>query len=89
MYPPDRRYVAFAGHELIADGSLSDVAIATRTFAESAAVDATLAGFDQGETITIPSLPDPADWNALTAARLPLAPKNLSHAKPAARYRLG
>jgi hypothetical protein len=25
-------------------------------------VDAALAGFDQGELITIPSLPDPKDW---------------------------
>jgi hypothetical protein len=48
-------------------------------------VDAALAGFDQGELITIPSLPDPADWQALDAARGVLGP-NLSHDKPAARY---
>lgn len=48
-------------------------------------VDASLAGFDQGEVFTIPSLPDPADWQALDAARGALGP-NLSHDKPAARY---
>ncbi|MFJ3045919.1 SDR family NAD(P)-dependent oxidoreductase [Herbaspirillum chlorophenolicum] len=48
-------------------------------------VDAALAGFDQGEAITIPSLPDVADWNALTSARHALGP-NLSRNRPAARY---
>ncbi|MBV8585471.1 MAG: SDR family oxidoreductase [Verrucomicrobia bacterium] len=48
-------------------------------------VDAALAGFDQGELITIPSLPDPADWDAVTRAREALAP-NISHQKPARRY---
>lgn len=48
-------------------------------------VDAALAGFDLGELITIPSLPDNADWNAFTAARSALGP-NLSHDHPAARY---
>lgn len=48
-------------------------------------VDAALAGLDKGELVTIPSLPDPADWQALDAARATLAP-NLSHNKPAARY---
>src|SRR5262249_32733484 len=32
-------------------------------------VDAALAGLDQGELITIPSLPDAADWQAYEAAR--------------------
>ena len=50
-------------------------------------VNAALAGFDQGELITIPSLPDPADWDAVTRARQALAP-NISHNKPAARYGL-
>lgn len=49
-------------------------------------VDAALAGLDQGESVTIPSLPDPADWEALTAARLHLGP-NLSHDHAAVRYR--
>lgn len=48
-------------------------------------VDAALAGFDLGETVTIPSLPDDADWDALMEARSRLRP-NLSHSKPAPRY---
>jgi short-subunit dehydrogenase len=50
-------------------------------------VDAALAGLDQGEVITIPSLPDAADWEAFTAARLALRP-NLSRNHPAARYQV-
>jgi len=50
-------------------------------------VDAALAGFDQGEFITIPSLPDLADWEAYEAARQKLIP-NLSLSSPAARYRV-
>ena len=49
-------------------------------------VDAALVGLDQGEVITIPSLPAAADWNAASAARLALGP-NLSKDKPATRYR--
>jgi short-subunit dehydrogenase len=48
-------------------------------------VDAALAGLDAGETVTIPALPEIADWQALEAARLKLAP-NLSLDRPAARY---
>lgn len=48
-------------------------------------VDAALAGFDLGEVITIPSLPNIEDWHALEHARKALAP-NLSHTTPAARY---
>lgn len=51
-------------------------------------VDAALAGLDQGELVTIPSLPDVADWRALEDARRQLAP-NLSRTKPAARYQIG
>lgn len=48
-------------------------------------VDAALAGLDLGETVTIPSLPDRRDWEALNAMRLDLAPVlSLNHA--AARY---
>ncbi|WP_380874459.1 dehydrogenase [Sphingomonas sp. DBB INV C78] len=50
-------------------------------------VDASLAGFDQGEVVTIPSLPDAGDWDDYVAAREALAP-NLSHAKAATRYGL-
>ncbi|KPN94030.1 SDR family NAD(P)-dependent oxidoreductase [Pseudomonas nunensis] len=49
-------------------------------------VDAALSGLDQGELITIPSLPDAADWDAFVAARLVLAP-NLSKSKAATRYK--
>lgn len=49
-------------------------------------VDAALAGLDQGELVTIPSLPDAADWQAYEAARQKLLP-NLSRKTPAARYR--
>lgn len=48
-------------------------------------VDAALAGFDLGETITIPSLPDKADLDAYIAARTALHP-NLSRKHAAARY---
>jgi len=50
-------------------------------------VDAALAGFDQGELVTIPSLPDVRDWENFVAARLALGP-NLSHSTPGARYGL-
>ncbi len=48
-------------------------------------VDAALAGFDAGETVTIPALPDMADYDAYIAARAALRP-NLSLARPAPRY---
>ena len=48
-------------------------------------VDAALSGLDQGELVTIPSLPHIADWNAFEAARAVMGP-NLSRALPAARY---
>ena len=48
-------------------------------------VDAAIAGLDQGELITIPSLPDIADWRTYEAARQNLLPK-LSLSSPAARY---
>lgn len=50
-----------------------------------AMVDAALAGLAQGEVVTIPSLPDIADWNAFESSRRGLTPK-LSLATPAARY---
>lgn len=48
-------------------------------------VDAAMAGLDQGEVITVPSLPDVADWNTFEAARAALGP-NLSRDQPATRY---
>jgi short-subunit dehydrogenase len=49
-------------------------------------VDAALAGFDLGELVTIPALPDAADWEAYETARRALLP-NLSKDKAAARYK--
>jgi short-subunit dehydrogenase len=51
-------------------------------------VDAALAGFDQGELVTIPSLPDAADFAAYDAARAKLLP-NLSRNRSAGRYKVG
>jgi len=48
-------------------------------------VDASLSGLDQHELVTIPALPEIADWEHFEAARKALGP-NLSHQKPAARY---
>ena len=48
-------------------------------------VDAALAGLELGERVTIPSLPDIQEWEALNAMRLDLAPLlSLNHA--ATRY---
>lgn len=48
-------------------------------------VDASLAGLDQGELITIPALPNIADWEKFEEARKALGP-NLSRKHSAARY---
>jgi hypothetical protein len=48
-------------------------------------VDASLAGLDQGELITIPSLPNLSDWKKFEEARKALGP-NLSRMHAAARY---
>ena len=49
-------------------------------------VDAALSGLDQGELVTIPSLPDASEWDAFVSARLVMAP-NLSKSKAASRYK--
>jgi len=51
-------------------------------------VDAALAGFDKGETVTIPPLADESQWQAFDAARLAMGP-GLSRRDVAARYRRG
>lgn len=51
-----------------------------------AMVDAALAGLELGETVTIPALPDAAEWTAFEAARTAMLP-NLSLTNPADRYR--
>jgi uncharacterized protein len=48
-------------------------------------VDAALAGLDIGEVVTIPSLPDMAEWSRFNDARLAMGP-NLSLARAARRY---
>src|SRR5436190_18973205 len=48
-------------------------------------VDAALAGLDRGELVTIPSLPEYAEWEAYEAARQKMLPK-LSRSAPAERY---
>jgi hypothetical protein len=48
-------------------------------------VDAALVGLDRRALVTIPSLPDLADWEAYTATRLHLGP-NLSRQHAADRY---
>jgi uncharacterized protein len=50
-------------------------------------VDAALVGLDRREAVTIPSLPDVADWEAFTAARRHLGP-NLSRDHAADRYKI-
>ncbi len=50
-------------------------------------VDAALAGFDQGERVTVPSLPDTGDWQRLLKAREDLRP-NLSRNHSAPRYKI-
>ncbi|EWY41458.1 AraC family transcriptional regulator [Skermanella stibiiresistens SB22] len=51
-------------------------------------VDAALKGLDMGEVVTIPALPDIADWEAFVTARRKMGP-NLSRSHPAARYGIG
>ena len=48
-------------------------------------VDAALMGLDQGEFVTIPPLPDVAQWRSYEAARQAMRP-NLSRSNPAERY---
>jgi uncharacterized protein len=50
-------------------------------------VDAALAGLDQGEIVTIPALPDKAEWDRFDAARRAMSAK-LSSAVPAPRYNI-
>jgi hypothetical protein len=49
-------------------------------------VDAALAGLDQGEFVTLPSLPDVAEWERFEAARNALS-QNLSKDHAADRYK--
>ncbi|HXA23960.1 MAG TPA: SDR family oxidoreductase [Acetobacteraceae bacterium] len=49
-------------------------------------VDAALVGFDRREAVTIPPLPDAAEWEVFTQARKAMAP-GFRQEHPAARYR--
>ncbi|MGA9868239.1 MAG: SDR family oxidoreductase [Acetobacteraceae bacterium] len=49
-------------------------------------VDAALVGFDRGETVTIPPLPDSGQWSAFEAARQAMLP-NFRQVHAAERYR--
>ena len=49
-------------------------------------VDAALVGFDRRETVTIPPLPDVAQWDAFNAARQAMLP-GFGQFRPAERYR--
>jgi short-subunit dehydrogenase len=51
-------------------------------------VDAALAGLDQGEIVTIPSLPDKTEWDGYEAARRAMSGR-LSSSVPASRYHVG
>ena len=50
-------------------------------------VDAALAGFDQGEVVTIPSLPDKTEWDRFDEARRARSTR-LSSTAPASRYKV-
>lgn len=50
-------------------------------------VSAALAGFERGETVTIPSLHDEEEWNTFEAARRAMS-AHLSSNTPAPRYRV-
>jgi uncharacterized protein len=69
-----------AGHSI-------DIFPAEMVMSADDVVDAALAGLDQGEFATVPSLSELADWDRFDAARQALRP-NLSFSKPAARYRV-
>ena len=49
-------------------------------------VDAALLGLNRGESVTIPGLPDAAQFEAYEQARKAMGP-NLSKSQPASRYR--
>jgi uncharacterized protein len=51
-------------------------------------VDAALVGLDQGELVTLPSLPDGDEWTRFEAARRTMS-EHFFHSAPAPRYRIG
>ncbi|WP_203073163.1 SDR family NAD(P)-dependent oxidoreductase [Falsiroseomonas ponticola] len=69
-------------------GTSTDALPAQMVMEADEMVDAALAGLDQGEAVTLPALPDLAQWQAFQAARAAMGP-NLSLNHAAARYRAG
>ncbi|MCW5688821.1 MAG: SDR family oxidoreductase [Pseudolabrys sp.] len=63
-----------------------DVDQLTGVMAVGELVDAALAGYDRRETVTIPPLPDAAQWETFNAARLAMLP-NFGNEHAAERYR--
>jgi short-subunit dehydrogenase len=57
-----------------------------RLMAVGELVDAALAGFDRREAVTIPPLPDAAQWDNYQAARQAMFP-GFGEVHPAERYR--
>src|SRR5262249_33092481 len=51
-------------------------------------VDAALVGLDQGELVTLPSLPEGDEWVRFESARRAMS-EHFFHAAPAPRYRIG
>lgn len=66
-------------------GKPRDTLSPEKTMEAADLVRAALVGLDLGELVTIPSLPDVADWQRYEDARNALGP-NLSRSRPAARY---
>ena len=64
-----------------------DIANVPGVMAVDELVDAALVGFDRREAITIPPLPDEAQWQAFQKARTAMLP-NFRQEHPAARYRI-
>lgn len=63
-----------------------DITALTGVMGVDELVDAALVGFDRKELITIPPLPDEAQWTVFDAARKAMLP-NFRQEHPAARYR--
>ena len=84
VYPKPPNLFSASTHD--AYGAM-ELKAAWRVMTADEMVDASLAGLDQHELITIPSLPNLADWQKFDAARLALGP-NLSHKQAADRYRI-
>ena len=76
---------ALAAHRGSVLGELPHARQPTQKLFESRIWSA-LTGFDRREVVTIPSLPDAAQWEAFEAARQAMVP-NFAQEHAAARYR--